>query len=60
MVRPILIDLDLIELRYYPFMISLDRCNGSCNVLSSKICFSKKAKSIDVKIFNMITNQNWS
>ena len=36
MVRPTLIDLNPVELRYYPFMISLDRCNGSCNVLSPK------------------------
>ena len=27
----ILFDLNLVELNYYPFMISLDKCNGSCN-----------------------------
>ena len=32
MVRPILIDLNPIELQYYPFMISLDKCSGCCNV----------------------------
>ena len=31
MVRPTLIDLNPIEINYYPFMISLDKCNGSCN-----------------------------
>ena len=36
MIRPTFIDLNLVELKYYPFMISLDKCNGSCNVLSSK------------------------
>ena len=35
MVRPSLIDLNPVELKYYPFIISLDKCNGSCNVLSS-------------------------
>ena len=39
--RPILIDLNPIELNYYPFVISLDKSNRSCNVvyeLSTKIC----------------------
>ena len=30
-----------IELKYYPFMITLDKCSGSCNLvndLSTKIC----------------------
>ena len=47
MVRPNLIDLNPVELRYYPFMISLDKCTGSClilNVLSSKICVPKEIK----------------
>ena len=33
MVRPTLIDLNLVELKYYPVMISFDKCGGSCNVL---------------------------
>ena len=39
--RPTLIDLGPVEIKYYPFMISSDKCNGSCNVLSPKICVSK-------------------
>ena len=58
MVRPTLIDLNPVELKYYPFMISLDERNGSCNVLSPKICVPKKANDINVKVFNMITNKN--
>ena len=42
MVRPTLIDLNPIKLKYHPFMISLDKCTGSCNVLSSKICVPKE------------------
>ena len=45
MIRPTLIDLNLAELKYYPFMISLDICHGSCNVLSQKICVRKKEKT---------------
>ena len=38
MLRPTLIDLNPPELKYYPFMISLDKCNRSCNVLSTPKC----------------------
>ena len=44
MVRPTLIDLNHVELKYYPFMTSLDKCSGSCNVLSPKICAPKGRK----------------
>ena len=36
MVKPILIDLNPIELKYCPFEVSLDTCNGICKVLSPK------------------------
>ena len=45
MVRPTLIDLNPVELKYYPFMISLDKCPGSCNVLSPKNMCSKRKKT---------------
>ena len=56
MVRPTLIDLNPFELKYYPFMISLHKCSGSCNVLSPKICVPKKIKYINA--FTIITNKN--
>ena len=34
MIRPTLIDLNPVELKYYPFMISSDKCHGSFNILS--------------------------
>ena len=42
-------------------MISLGKCNESCDSiddLSWKICFPNKAKSLNVKVFNMITKIN--
>ena len=39
-------------------MISLDKYNESCNVLSRKTFVLKKTKDINVKVFNMITNKN--
>ena len=46
MVRPTFIDVNPVELKYYPFMIGLNKCNGSCNVCN-----------INVKVFNMITKK---
>ena len=57
MIRPTLIDLNPVELKYYPFMISLDKCVGSCNVLSPENIVPKETKDINVKVFNMITNK---
>ena len=34
MVRPTHIAFNPVELKYYPFMISLDKFSGSCTVLS--------------------------
>ena len=55
-VRPILIDINPVTLKCYPFMISLNKCIEICNVLCLKICL--KNKDIIVKAFNMITNKN--
>ena len=57
MVRRTLIDLNPVELEYYPFMISLDKCTGSGNVLSAKICVPKGRKDV-VKACTMITHKN--
>ena len=48
MITPILIDLNLVELKSYQFMISLDKCNGSCKD-------SNKTKDTNGKVFNMKT-----
>ena len=58
MVRPTLIDLIPVKLKYYLFMISLNKFAKSCNVLSPKICVPKEIKDINVKTFNIITNKN--
>ena len=50
MVRPTLIDLNPVEVEYCPSMISLDKCNGSYNVLFPKICVQKKTKDTNVKV----------
>ena len=47
MIRPTLIDLNPVELNCYQFMISLDKCNRSYNVvddLSTKIRIPSEKK----------------
>ena len=51
MVRPTLIDFNPVGLRSYPFMISLDKCSGNCNVLPQKICVLKKQKYLKYLIW---------
>ena len=46
-----------VELKYYPFMISFNKCTGSCNVLSLELCVPKETEDVNVKAFNMITNK---
>ena len=58
MVRLTPIDLNPVELKCYAFMVSLNKCTGSCNVLSLKICVPKETKDIKLEAFNMITNKN--
>ena len=53
MVRPNLIDLNPVELKCYLFMISLNKCSRSCNVLLPKISIPKKTNDMIVKTFNM-------
>ena len=57
MVRPTLIDLNPVEVRYCSFMISLDKCTGSCIVVSPKICAIKEAKDVNIKAFNTTANK---
>ena len=58
MIRSFPIDLNHVELKYYPFMISLDKCNGSCksinDLLSMRICVLSKTKQVNVKVVKII------
>ena len=56
MVRSTIIYMNLVELKYYPFMISLNKCIGSCTYLQ-KFVFQKK-KRHNINVINMITNIN--
>ena len=67
MIQPALINLHPNEYNqeflYYPFLVKLDRCVGSCNTLNdlfSKVCIPSKTEDLNLSIFNMITGINES
>ena len=46
------------ELQYYPFVVKLDRCLGSCkalNDLSDEVCVPNKTEDLNLSVFIMIT-----
>ena len=67
MTRPPLINLNpneySQELHYYPFVVKLDRCVGSCNTIndsSNKICVPNKTEDLKISVFKMIPGINES
>ena len=63
MTRLTLTDLKPVKFHYFPFMNSLDKCDGRFNNdfgdgSSTKVYApSKTTKGVNVKVFNMITTQ---
>ena len=55
-IRLTLIDLDPVELKYYPFMITINIMEVAMSYRQKYVL--KKTKDINVKAFNMITNKN--
>ena len=65
MARPTLINLNANKrnqrLRYYPFVVSLNRCDGSCNTfddLSIRISVPNKTEDVNLNVFNMVAAIN--
>ena len=49
------------EFHYYPFVVKLDRCFGSCNTLNdlyNKVCVPNKTEDLNRSMFNMIIGIN--
>ena len=58
--RPFLIDLNIVELKHYPYIITLDKCNGSYKTLteiSDRICVANKTENVNLNVFNLITRK---
>ena len=46
---------------FYPYSIKINKCKGSCNTINdpfAKICASDNIKSINVKVFNLMSRTN--
>ena len=51
------------ELHYYPFVVKLDRCVGSCNILndlSNKVRVPNKTEDLNTHVFNIVARKNES
>ena len=51
------------EFHFYPFLVKLDRCVGSCgtlNDLSNKVFVPNLIEDLNLSVFNMITGINES
>ena len=67
MARPTLIDSNPNEynqgFRYFPFMVSFDRCNGSCNNLddtSGRIFVPNKTEGVNLSVSKLVTRKHES
>ena len=52
--RHTLFDLNPDELSSYQFLVSLDRCNGSCNTLDAKIYVQNKKEDVNIKVITVL------
>ena len=53
MVRPTIINMNPVELKYYPFMISLNKCTGSCKIPDSIVQHVIQIKNGIIKHVNV-------
>ena len=62
-VRPEIINVNSNEPVFYPFSIKTSKCSGNCNNVNdpyAKICVPDVAKSLNVKVFNLMSRANES
>ena len=60
-VRPEIININSNNPIFYPFSVKINRCNGNCNNTNdpcAKICVSDIVKTLNVKVFNLVTLTN--
>ena len=62
-VRSTLIDMNLDELHYFPFVISMNRSDGNFNTVEEPFggtCVPNKEEDVNVKVFDIIKGINQS
>ena len=57
-VRPEIVNINNNHLIFYPFSIKTNKCSGNCNNINdayAKICIPDIVKSLNVKVFNLLS-----
>ena len=57
-VRPEIVNINSNNLIFYPFSIKTNKCSGNCNNINdayAKICIPDIVKSLNVKVFNLLS-----
>ena len=60
-VRPEVININSSNPMFYPFIVKINRCSGSCNNINdlyAKICVPDTVKDLNVKVFNLMSRTN--
>ena len=56
-----LININSNEPIFYPYVINVNKCSGSCNSINdpyAKLCGPDVVKNINVKVFNLMSKTN--
>ena len=59
--RSKIINVNINEPMFYPYSITINRCKGSCNTINApyaKLCVARTIKSINDKVFNVMSRTN--
>ena len=59
--RTKIININNNETVFYPFIIKVNKCSGSCNNINdpyAKLCVSHVVKNINAKVFNLMSFSN--
>ena len=60
-VRPQIVNVNGDDPMFFPFSIKASKCSGSCNNINnpcSKLCVSDVLKTLNVKVFNLVSGTN--
>ena len=60
-IRPEMININTNEPVFYPHIIKINKCKGSCNIINdpyAKICVPDNIKNTNVKVFNLMSRTN--
>ena len=60
-IRPEIINVNNKEPIFYPYIIKMNGCVGSCNTIGDpcgKLCFANDIENIGLKVFNLLLKDN--